>query len=353
MMDKQITQLLFDKEAPVFIIAEMSGNHKQSFEEAKKIVEAAAWAGADAIKLQTYTADTITLNCNNDYFKTIDGSLWSGRTLYDLYQEAYTPWEWQPELKVYAESLGLVCFSSPFDLTSVDFLEKMNVPCYKIASFEINDIQLIKYTASKGKPIIMSTGVATLGEINEAIQACKEVGNEHIIVLKCTSAYPTPMEEVNLLTMPNMAETFGVTVGLSDHTLGSSVAIAAIALGARVVEKHLTLCRADGGVDDAFSMEPKEFKQMVTDIRQVEKALGKVTYELSDKQKESTVHKRSLFVSADIKAGEVFTQEHIKSVRPVYGMPTKYFDQVIGKRARTDLKIGTPLTLASIEESIE
>lgn len=327
-----------------FIIAELSGNHKQDYNTAEAIIKSAAESGADAIKLQTYTPDTITLNCDTDYFKTLDGSLWTGRTLYNLYEEAYTPWEWQPKLKAYAESLGLVCFSSPFDLTSVDFLEEMNVPCYKIASFEINDIQLIEYVASKGKPVIMSTGVATIGEIEEAIKACRRKGNDQITLLKCTSAYPTPMEDVNLRTMVNMKETFGVPVGLSDHTLGSSVAIAAVALGATVVEKHFTISRADGSVDGAFSMEPQEFKQMVEDIRNVEKALGRVTYELTPKQVESTAHKRSLFISKDIKKGEVFTAEHIRSVRPSHGLNTRHYDEIIGKRATQDIIMGTPVS---------
>lgn len=337
----KIKNLYGDK---VYIIAELSGNHKQDYNTAKAIIKAAAQSGADAIKLQTYTPDTITLNCNSDYFKTLDGSLWTGRTLYNLYEEAYTPWEWQPKLKAYAESLGIECFSSPFDLTAVDFLEKMDVPYYKIASFEINDIQLIEYVASKGKPVIMSTGVATLGEIEEAIEACRRMGNNQITLLKCTSAYPTPMEDVNLHTMVNMKETFGVPVGLSDHTMGSSVAVAAVALGARVIEKHFTISRADGSVDSAFSMEPHEFKQMVEDIRNVEKALGRVTYELTEKQVASTAHKRSLFVSKSIKEGDEFTPENVRSVRPSYGLNTKYYNDIIGKKASRDIQMGTPMS---------
>ncbi|MDO5517885.1 MAG: pseudaminic acid synthase [Clostridium sp.] len=339
----KIQDRIIDKKAPTFVIAEVSGNHKGKSEIAKEIIEAAAEAGADAVKLQTYTPDTITLDCDNEYFQITQGTLWDGRTLHNLYEEAYTPWEWHKELVEYAHSLGLICFSSPFDLTAVDLLEELEVPAYKIASFEINDIRLIEYVASKGKPIIMSTGVATMGEIEEAIAACKRMGNEQIILLKCCSAYPTPMEDVNLRTIPNMAETFDSIVGLSDHSLGHTVALGAVALGAKVVEKHLCLSRKDGSVDSAFSMEPQEFKEMVHAIRDLEKALGKVTYELTDKQKASTAHKRSLFVSEDIKAGEVFTDANIKSVRPSNGLNTKYYKDFIGKVAREDIKKGTPL----------
>lgn len=345
----RIQDKVISSNSSTFIIAELSANHKGSIDKAKEIILAAADAGADAVKLQTYTADTITLNCDNKYFQITQGTLWDGRTLYNLYEEAYTPWEWHRELLDYANSLGVICFSSPFDLTSVDFLEELEVPAYKIASFEINDIQLIKYVATKGKPIIISTGVATLGEIDEAIKTCKRMGNDQIILLKCTSAYPTPVEDVNLLTIPNMEKTFGCTVGLSDHTVGSVVPLGAVALGAKVVEKHLTLSRSDGGVDSAFSMEPLEFKEMVDDIRELEKALGAVSYELTQKQVKSTSYKRSLFISADIKKGEFFTKDNIKSVRPSNGLNTRYFDDVIGKLARCDLKMGTPLSWEMIE----
>lgn len=274
------------------IIAELSGNHKGDINRAKQIIKAAQEAGADAVKLQTYTADTITLDCDNEYFQITQGTIWDGRTLYKLYEEAFTPWQWHEELMDYAKSLGLICFSSPFDLTAVDFLETLNVPIYKIASFEINDIQLIEYIAAKGKPIIMSTGVATLDEIEEAIAACKRMNNNDITLLKCTSAYPTPYDQVNLRTITDMAKRFNVKVGLSDHTLGSAVAVAAVALGATVVEKHLTLDRSEGGVDASFSMEPHEFKQMVQDIRIIEQALGKETYELTQKQLDSCKFKR-------------------------------------------------------------
>ena len=266
-----------------YIIAEMSGNHNMDFNRAVKIIEAAKEAGADAIKVQTYTADTITLNCDSKYFQITQGTLWDGRTLHKLYEEAYTPWEWQPKLKKITEELGMDFFSSPFDHTSVDFLEEMGVPAYKIASFEITDIPLIKKVAKLGKPVIISTGIATLSDIELAIDTCKEVGNENIILLKCCSAYPTPYEDINLRTMVSMAETFDCIVGLSDHTMGNTVAGACVALGGKVVEKHLTLNRDEGGVDSAFSMEPAEFRQMVYNIRITEKALGSVTYELTEK----------------------------------------------------------------------
>ena len=329
---------------PTFIIAELSANHNGSLENAKQIIKAASKAGVDAIKLQTYTADTITLDCNNEYFQVIEGTIWEGRTLYDLYQEAHLPWEWHKELIEYAKEQGLICFSSPFDFTAVDFLEELNVPAYKVASFEINDIRLIEYVASKGKPVIISTGVATLGEIQEALDACKRSNNNQIILLKCCSAYPAPMESINLKVIPNMKETFHTVVGLSDHTMGHTVALGAVALGANVVEKHITLDRKAGGVDSSFSMEPDEFFEMVKAIRDMEKALGTITYELTEKQIESTKYKRSLFVCEDIKEGEIFTEKHIKSIRPSNGISTKYYNQFIGKAARYDIKKGTPVS---------
>jgi len=284
-MDIQISHRKIGKNQSVFIIAEMSANHLQKFDNAVKIIKVAKEVGADAIKLQTYTPDTITLDINNKYFRIKKGSLHYGKTLYQLYREAYTPWEWQPKLKEIAESEGLICFSSVFDKTSVDFLEKMNVSAYKIASFEITDIPLIEYVASKGKPIIISTGIATLSDIEEAVNACKRMGNEQIALLKCVSTYPTPLEDVNLRTIPNLADTFKTVVGLSDHTLGISAPIASVALGACIIEKHLTLDRKLGGPDAAFSLEPEEFKTMVKSVREVEKALGKVSYELTEKIK--------------------------------------------------------------------
>ncbi|MBE6044713.1 MAG: pseudaminic acid synthase [Clostridium thermopalmarium] len=329
---------------PTFIIAEMSANHLQNFDYAVKIIKEAKKAGADAIKLQTYTPDTITIDCDNEYFQIKQDTIWDGTTLYKLYEKAYTPWEWQPKLKRIAEEEGLICFSSPFDKTAVDFLEDINVPAYKIASFEITDIPFIEYIASKGKPIIISTGIATLSDIEEAVNACKRMGNNQIALLKCTSAYPSPIEDINLRTMPNIKDTFKTVVGLSDHTLGSSVAVGAVALGAKIIEKHFTLSRAEGGPDSAFSMEPHEFKAMVNNIRDIEKALGEVTYELTYKMKRSREHSRSLFIVKDIKAGEEFTEDNIKSIRPGFGIAPKYLDSVLGKKARIDIKKGTPLS---------
>ncbi|SDW09598.1 pseudaminic acid synthase [Tepidimicrobium xylanilyticum] len=334
---------------PVFIIAEMSANHLQSYDRAVETIRKAKWAGADAIKLQTYTPDTITINCDNEYFQIKQGTIWDGTTLYKLYEEAYTPWEWQPKLKKVAEEEGLIFFSSPFDNTAVDFLEEMNVPAYKIASFEITDIPFIEYIASKGKPIIISTGIATLSDIEETLAACKRMGNSQIALLKCTSAYPSPMEDINLKVIPNMKDTFNTIVGLSDHTLGHTVALGAVALGAKIVEKHFTLDRADGGPDAKFSMEPDEFKEMVERIRDLEKALGQVTYELTEKQRNSREHSRSLFVVKDIKKGEVFTHENVKSIRPGFGLATKYIDDILGKRARCDIKKGTPMSWDLVE----
>jgi len=326
-----------------FTVAELSANHLQKFDYAVKLIKAAKEAGADAVKLQTYTPDTITIDCDNEYFQIRQGTLWDGKTLYQLYKEAYTPWEWQPKLKEIAENEGLICFFSVFDKTAVDFLEEINAPCYKVASFEITDISLIEYIASKGKPIIISTGIATLSDIEEAINACKELGNNQIALLKCTSAYPTPLEEVNLRTIPNMAETFKTVVGLSDHTLGISVPIASVALGACIIEKHLTLRRSFGGPDAAFSLEPEEFKAMVKAVREAEKAFGEVSYELTEKMKKSREFSHSLFVVKDMKAGEIFTQENVRSIRPGYGLDPKHLKDVLEKRAMRDIKKGTPL----------
>jgi pseudaminic acid synthase len=328
---------------PVFIIAELSANHNQDFEIAKKTITAIKETGADAIKFQTYTADTITLDCKNDHFKIKSGTIWDGRFLHELYKQAYTPWEWQPELKAYAESIGLVCFSSPFDKTAVDFLEKIAVPAYKIASFEITDIPLIEYTAAKNKPIIISTGIADIEDIRLAIKTCQNVGNEQIILLKCTSAYPAQYDEMNLLTIPDMANKFNTIVGLSDHSLGSEIAIAAVSCGAKIIEKHFILDRKIGGPDASFSMEPKEFKKMVSAIRNVEKALGKPTYALSNKMQEARSFSRSLFAVKDIKKGEVITEENIKSIRPGNGLHPKHLKELIGKVAKTEILRGTPI----------
>jgi pseudaminic acid synthase len=334
---------------PVFIIAELSANHRQKFELAVETIKAMKESGADAVKLQTYTPDTITIDSDNDYFQIKQGTLWDGKTLYQLYQEAYTPWEWQPKLKEIAEDLGLICFSSPFDKTAVDFLEKMDVPAYKVASFEITDIPLIEYIASKGKPVIISTGIAELSDIAMAVDACKRMGNEQIALLKCTSAYPAPLEDVNLKTIPDLAETFKTVVGLSDHTLSISVPVAAVALSAKIIEKHFILDRKLGGPDAAFSLGPEEFKAMVTAVREVEKALGKVSYDLTDKVKKNREFSRSLFVVNDIKAGELFTEDNVRSIRPGFGLHPRHLKDILGKRSSKDIGRGTPLSWDMVE----
>ena len=334
---------------PAFIIAEMSGNHNLEYERAVEIVKAAKYAGADAVKLQTYTADTITLNSNDACFRTADDSLWAGMTLHELYEQAYTPWEWQPKLKQLADEHGIILFSSPFDGSAVDFLEEMHVPAYKIASYEINDIPLIREVAETGKPILISTGIAELADIELAVRTCKEAGNEQIILLKCTSEYPTPYEDMNLRIIPNLAETFECAAGLSDHSMGDEIALAAVALGAHVIEKHFTLRRADGGVDAAFSMEVEEMRTMIERIRHVDKALGKVTYQLTEKQICAKKHGRSLFVAEQIKKGEVFTSKNVRSVRPGIGLHTKYFEDILGKHAARDLEYATPLQYGDIQ----
>lgn len=340
----RIGDKVISENSPAFIVAEMSGNHNMDFDRAVEILRAAKEAGADAVKIQTYTADTITLDCDDPCFRITQGTLWDGITLHKLYEKAYTPWEWQPRLKKLAEDMGLLLFSSPFDFSSVDFLEEMQVPAYKVASFEITDIPLIRKIARLGKPVILATGIARLADIELALQTCREEGNEQVILLKCCSAYPTPYEDVNLRTIPNMRETFNCLTGLSDHTMGSAVAVGAVALGARMVEKHMTLRRSDGGVDSAFSMEPQEFKEMVDNIRIVEKALGRATYDLSEKQVREREHSRSLFIAKDMKAGEVFTPENLRSVRPADGLHTKYYEQLLGRRITRDAKLGTPMT---------
>ena len=328
---------------PTYIIAEVSANHNGSIERAEAIMRAAADAGADAVKIQTYTADTLTIPCDNAYFR-IKGTLWEGRTLYDLYEEAHTPWEWTPRLMAYAKDLGMECFSTPFDATAVDFLEGCGVLRYKIASFEIVDIPLLKKVAGTGKPVIMSTGMASLAEIDEAARTLRENGAGELTLLKCTSSYPAPVDEANLRTIPHLAQAFHCKAGLSDHTMGSAVAVAAVALGACAVEKHFTLARADGGPDSAFSMEPHEFKQMVQDIRITEKALGRVSYDLTEKEKGSVCFRRSLFVVKNMKVGEVFTHDNVRSIRPGYGLHTRYLDIVLGGKAKCDLPKGTPLS---------
>jgi len=327
-----------------YLIAELSANHGQKFDQAVEIVQAAKAAGADAIKLQTYTADTITISCRNELFVIAKPSLWEGRNLYELYGEAYTPWDWQPRLKAIANALGMDCFSTPFDFTAVDFLEEMDVPAHKIASFELVDLPLIQKVACTGKPVIISTGMATLTEIDDAVRAFREAGGKQLALLKCNSAYPAPPEEMNLRTIPHLAEAFGVPVGLSDHTLGIASAVTAVALGACIIEKHLTLSRSEPGPDSAFSLEPQEFKAMVNAVREAEKALGHVQYEPTASEKASRVFRRSLFVVKDIMVGEVFSPENVRSIRPGHGLPPKHLPQVLGRKASKSVKRGTPLT---------
>ena len=345
-MNQQITigRRVISHDAPCYIIAEMSGNHNMDYSRAEKIVEAAAEAGADAIKLQTYTADTITLDCDSAPFQITQGTLWDGTTLHKLYEQAYTPWEWHAPLQKKAHALGMDFFSSPFDLTSIDYLENLNVPAYKIASCEITDIPLIKRAASFGKPVIISTGIAHREDIALAVETCRAAGNENVILLKCCSAYPTPYEDIHLRSIPMIAHDFDCLTGLSDHTMGSTVAGAAVALGACVVEKHLTLARADGGVDSAFSMEPAEFKKMVDDIRIIEKALGRATYDLTEKAAREREHRRSLFIAADLKQGDVLTPENLRSVRPGDGLHTKHYEELLGKKVTRDVAYGTPMS---------
>lgn len=327
---------------PTYIIAEMSGNHAGSIENAKNIIRKAKEAGADCIKIQTYTADTLTIDCNKSFF-TIKGSAWDGRNLYNLYEEAGTPWEWQGELKEFADRIGIDFFSTPFDKTSVDFLENIGVEFYKIASFEIVDIPLIKYVAQTGKPIIMSTGMASLGEIEEAVKAVKSVSDSEIALLRCASAYPAISDQMNLRTMQNMAETFSVPVGLSDHSMGSLGAVIAVSLGASIIEKHFCLDRNIVTPDSSFSMTPDEFSDMVKSIRQTEKAVGKVSYGVSEQEKDSRVFRKSIFCVADIKKGEQLRETNIRVIRPGYGMEPKYFDEIIGCTALEDIERGTPL----------
>ncbi len=348
-MEISIGDKLIGEESPVFVIAELSANHLQDFDLAVDTIKAMKDAGADAVKLQTYTPDTITIDSKSQYFQIKQGTIWDGITLYRLYQKAYTPWEWQGELKKIAEDLGLICFSSPFDRTAVDFLEEIDVPAYKVASFEITDIPLIEYISSKGKPVIISTGIATLSDIEEAVNACKRMGNEQIALLKCSSAYPAPLEEINLNTIPNLKETFHAVVGLSDHSQGISIPIASVALGAKVIEKHFILNRNLGGPDAAFSLEPEEFKSMVKAVREVESALGTINYNLTDRIKKSRELSRSLFAVDSIKAGDILTEKNIRSIRPGFGLHPKYLDKILGKKARINIEIGTPLDWRLIE----
>ncbi len=334
----------------VFIIGEISANHGNDIEIVKKTIKKLKELGADAVKIQTYTAETITLDCDNDFFKIKGTSLWDGMKLYDLYKEASTPWEWHKELFNYAKEIGITLFSTPFDNTAVDLLEECGNPIYKVASFEITDIPLIEYIASKNKPIIMSTGIATFEEIKDAVEACERAGNTDITLLKCTSQYPAKLEDANLKTMIDMKEKFGVKVGLSDHTMGSIVPISAAALGAEVIEKHFIIDREIGGPDASFSMTPNEFEEMVKQVREVEKTLGLVDYSLTEKKIKSRKFARSLFVVKDIKKGEIFTEENLRSIRPGDGLPPKFLKDIIGKKAKCDVEFGTPLNWEVIEK---
>jgi pseudaminic acid synthase len=329
---------------PPLIIAEMSGNHNQSIEKALAIVDAAAKAGVHALKIQTYTADTMTLDIDEGEFCIGDSlDLWKGNSLYELYQQAYTPWEWHKPVLERCKELGIIGFSTPFDETAVDFLETLNVPCYKVASFENIDIPLIKKIASTGKPMIISTGMATVAELDETVRTCRETGCKDIILLKCTSTYPATPENTNILTIPHMRELFGCQVGLSDHTLGIGVAVASVALGATVIEKHFTLSRADGGVDSAFSMEPEEMHQLVLETEQAWSAIGEIRYGPTEGEKASLQFRRSLYVAKDMKRGDSFTKENLRVVRPGLGLLPKYYDVFLGKRINRDLKKGTPV----------
>ena len=329
---------------PVYIVAEISANHRQNYEEAVRLVRAAKEAEADAVKLQTLTPDTITLRSDQEVFRVRGGTLWDGRTLWDLYNEAYMPWDWQPKLMALARELGLDLFSSPFDATAVEFLEKMRVPAFKVASFEIVDLPLIRRMARTRKPLIMSTGMATRKEIVEALSAARKVGARQIALMKCNSAYPAPPEEMNLRTIPAMAEAFRLPIGLSDHSLGTAATIAAVSLGACIIERHLTLSRSVPGPDSAFSLEPAEFREMVRTIRTVEAAMGSVHYGPTAAEKKSLPFRRSLFIVEDMKAGDKFTEENVRSIRPANGLPPKSLPRVLGRRAARDIPRGTPLS---------
>ncbi len=339
----QIADRKIGEEQPCFIIAELSANHNGDLDVAIETIRAAKRTGADAIKLQTYTADTLTLDCDKDYFKIDGGTLWDGKTLHELYAEAYTPWEWHQKLFEVAKEEGLICFSSPFDKTAVDFLEELDVPAYKIASFEIQDIPLISYAASKGKPIIMSTGIAEEQDIALAVETCKKAGNEDIILLKCTSSYPAPLELANLNTIPDLKNRFGVEVGFSDHTYGHIAPVVATTLGAKVIEKHFILNKEIGGPDADFSLDEQEFTEMVKAVRDTEKLLGKVSYKISEKVKKNRKFARSLFVTEDVKEGDVITTENIRSIRPGYGLHPKHYFNILGKKFTKNITKGEPL----------
>ncbi|PWK16173.1 pseudaminic acid synthase [Tumebacillus permanentifrigoris] len=330
---------------PPFIIAEMSGNHNQSLERALEIVEAAAQAGAHALKIQTYTADTMTLDLEEgEFFINDPNSLWKGTSLYKLYQEAYTPWEWHKAIFDRCRELGMIGFSTPFDETAVDFLESLDVPCYKIASFENTDLPLIRKVAATGKPMIISTGMATVADLDKTVRAVREAGCEHLVLLKCTSTYPATPENTNILTIPHMSELFNIQVGLSDHTMGVGVAVASVALGATVVEKHFTLRRADGGVDSAFSLEPEEMQALVVETERAWQSLGRVTYGATKKEQDSLKYRRSLYITEDIKEGDVLTKGNLRAIRPGLGLSPEHYELALGKRVSRDVKRGTPLS---------
>ena len=353
-MDKisnfNIAKIKIGANSEPFIIAEMSGNHNQSIDRALQIVEAAAKTGAHALKLQTYTADTMTIDKKGNEFLISDPkSLWYGKSLYELYQEAHTPWEWHKPIFDRCKELGIICFSTPFDETAVDFLEELNVPCYKIASFENTDTNLLKKVAKTGKPMIISTGMASLSDLELMVKTIREAGCNDFVLLKCTSSYPASPKDSNLLTIPHLREMFNCQVGLSDHTLGIGAAVASVVLGATVIEKHFTLSRADGGVDSAFSLEPAEMKSLVEETKRAWESLGKVNYEAKGDEKKSLVYRRSLYVVKDMKAGDVFTKENLRAIRPGYGLTPRYYDELLGKKAVGDIKRGTPVSWNLVE----
>ncbi|MAU58234.1 MAG: pseudaminic acid synthase [Flavobacteriaceae bacterium] len=345
----KINQSKIGPDSPCYIIAELSANHNGNLQNALDTIRAAKEIGANAVKIQTYTADTITLNVKNKDFLIDGGTLWDGRNLYELYEEAHTPWDWHKKLFDYARDIGIDIFSSPFDKSAVDFLEQFDPPAYKIASFEITDYNLVRYTASKLKPIIISTGIGTFDEIKEVVNICREVGNNDIILLKCTSAYPAPLEDANLLTIKDLKENFNVIAGFSDHTLGVTAPIAAVSLGAKVIEKHLILDKSIGGADSEFSLEKKDFAEMIKKVRDAEKMLGKVDYEMTKNKKNSRRFSRSLYISKNIKAGEVITEDNVRSVRPGLGLHPKHFKKVLGKKIKKNMKIGDRLNFDVID----
>ncbi len=348
-MEIKIGNKVIGENQPCFIIAELSANHLHDFQIATKVLQAAADAGVDAFKIQTLTPDTMTIDCDNEFFTINSGTIWDGRKFYDLYSETPLPYEWHKPIFELCDKMGLICFSTPYDKSATDFLGQFDPPAYKISSFEITDIPLIEYVAAKQKPVIISTGIASLEEIKDALDACRRVGNNEIILLKCTSAYPSPYDEINLKTIPDYEKNLGVCAGLSDHTLGIEVPIAAVTLGARVVEKHLTLDRKLGGSDAAFSLEPDEFKSLVTSIRNVEKAIGKVNYDPTPKAAKNRIFSRSLFYVEDVKAGTILSEQHIRSIRPGFGLAPKYFYELLGKKIVQDKGRGTPVRLEDFE----